>query len=156
MFSRIHNGPIQETGPLAVCEGSARLKMMPFWFGFGRQLFFKRRALWPCAKDQPAWRRRLLFRFILRLSGRQSKRWRIMTRWYPKSKIKKAKYGMLKIWNHVFDFVPLPPSNRSYKVTIHNNVMCSSTIIEYKNKSVAKRLVCCSQFELVDSRRCCW
>ena len=34
-------------------------------------------------------------------------------------------------------------------------VMCSSTIIEHKNKSVAKRLVCCSRFELVDSRRCC-
>ena len=75
MFSRIQDGLIQETGPLAVCEGSARLKMMPVWFGFGRaELFFKRRALWPCAKDQPAWRRRLLFRFILRLSGRQSKR----------------------------------------------------------------------------------
>ena len=28
-------------------------------------------------------------------------------------------------------------------------VMCSSTIIEHKNKSIAKRLVCCSRFELV-------
>ena len=35
-----------------------------------------------------------------------------------------------------------------------NIVMCSSTIIEH-NKSVAKRLVCCSRIELVDSRRCC-
>ena len=26
--------------------------------------------------------------------------------------------------------------------------MCSSTIIEHKNKSVAKRLVCCPRFEL--------
>ena len=76
MFSRIQDGPIQETGPLAVYEGSARLKMMPFWFGFGRgELFFKRRALlvgW--TKDQPAWRRHLLFHLILRLSGRQSER----------------------------------------------------------------------------------
>ena len=28
-------------------------------------------------------------------------------------------------------------------------IMCSSTIIEHKNKSVAKRLVCCSRFELI-------
>ena len=96
-------------GPFGrVREGSARLKMMPFWFGFGSELFFKRRTLlvgW--TKDQPAWRRRLLFHLILRLSGRQSE-----------------KRG--------------------------NNVMCSSTIIEYKNKSVAKRWVCCcSRLNLV-------
>ena len=98
MFSRIQDGPIQETGPLAVCEGSARLKMMPCWFRFGRgKLFFKRQALWPCATDQPAWRRHLLFRLNLRLSGRQSE-----------------KRG--------------------------NNFMCSSTIIEHKNESVAKQL----------------
>ena len=30
MVPIIQDGPIQETGPLAVCEGSARLKMMPF------------------------------------------------------------------------------------------------------------------------------
>ena len=75
MFSRIQDGLIQETGPLAVYEGSARMKMTPFWFGFGRgELFFKRRALWPWAKDQPAWRRRLLFHLILKLLGRQSER----------------------------------------------------------------------------------
>ena len=31
---------------------------------------------------------------------------------------------------------------------LHSNiVMCSSTIIEHKNESVAKQLVCCSRFE---------
>ena len=29
MFSRIQDGPIQEAGPLAVYEGSARLKKTP-------------------------------------------------------------------------------------------------------------------------------
>ena len=105
MIPKNDDSIIQETGPLAVCEGSARLKMMPFWFGFGRRkLFFKRRAVWPCAKDQPAWRRRPLFHLILRLSGWQSER-------------------------------------------RENNVMCSSTIIEHKNESVAKQLQCCSRFE---------
>ena len=60
-------------------------RISPFWFGFGRgELFFKRRALWPCAKDQPAWRRRLFFRFILRLSERQSKRMKNNDRMIPK------------------------------------------------------------------------
>ena len=31
--------------------------------------------------------------------------------------------------------------------SILNIVMCSSTIIEHKNESVAKQLVCCSRFE---------
>ena len=30
-------------------------------------------------------------------------------------------------------------------------VMCSSTIIEHKNESVAKQLVCCSRFEFCQS-----
>ena len=32
-----------------------------------------------------------------------------------------------------------------------NIVMCSSTIIEHKNESVAKQLVCCSRFEFCQS-----
>ena len=48
----------------------------------------------------------------------------------PKRSPAQADETSLKIWNQVFDFVPLPPSNRSYKVTIYTQRECKLIYIQ--------------------------